>query len=367
MMFLVDSKGDGGTDHFVPVIGYDDRGDDGKFYGCYTTWSENETVSWRQFRGMSDDYTWGVAYGTYFTIPFTPANNPPVAENDSYSGGVEDQAFTIPAAGVLMNDTDYENDPLTAFAVSAPSHGTVELDSDGKFTYTPDANFYGSDSFTYCANDGEDDSNLATVYLEIASVNDAPVAVDDLYSVKQDGRLNVTASSGVLDNDTDADNDDFDTTHDDVLKMSLESGPAHGWFQWGTSGWFQYQPEDGFSGMDSFVYRVFDGTAYSDLATVLIDVIAPVKVPGDATGDGHVDEADAAVLASNWGKSGMEWSMGDFNDDGIVNVADAAILAANWGYEASEASEVGAVPEPGMLVTLLLGAAMLVGRRGRTR
>lgn len=69
MMFLVDSDGDGGTDHFVPVLGYEDRGASGQFYGCYTTWSEQETVAWYQFRGMSTDYSWGVAYGTYFMIP----------------------------------------------------------------------------------------------------------------------------------------------------------------------------------------------------------------------------------------------------------------------------------------------------------
>jgi len=65
MMFLVDSDGDGGTDHFVPVFGYDDRGADGLWYGLYTTWSEAETIVWKQFRGMSSSYKWGVAYGTF--------------------------------------------------------------------------------------------------------------------------------------------------------------------------------------------------------------------------------------------------------------------------------------------------------------
>jgi hypothetical protein len=73
MMFLVDSDGNGGTDHFVPVLGYDDRGADGQWYGCYTTWSENETVAWYQFRGMSSSYTWGVGYGTYFQIVPEPS------------------------------------------------------------------------------------------------------------------------------------------------------------------------------------------------------------------------------------------------------------------------------------------------------
>jgi hypothetical protein len=65
MMFLVDSSGSGDTDHFVPVLGYDDRGADGKYYGLYTTWSEAETVEWRQFRSMSSSYTWGVGAATF--------------------------------------------------------------------------------------------------------------------------------------------------------------------------------------------------------------------------------------------------------------------------------------------------------------
>jgi hypothetical protein len=67
MMFLVDSSGDGATDHFVPVLGYDDRGDTGLWYGYYntSTLSENETVLWKQFRPMSSSYTWGVGYGIY--------------------------------------------------------------------------------------------------------------------------------------------------------------------------------------------------------------------------------------------------------------------------------------------------------------
>jgi len=66
LMFLVDSDGDGGTDHFVPVYGYEDRGAAGKYYACYTTWTENESLEWYQFRGMSNAYTWGVGYATYF-------------------------------------------------------------------------------------------------------------------------------------------------------------------------------------------------------------------------------------------------------------------------------------------------------------
>jgi len=58
-LYQVDSEGTGGTDHFVPVMGYDDRGADGLWYGAYNTWHEEETIDWYQFQGMSDNYTWG--------------------------------------------------------------------------------------------------------------------------------------------------------------------------------------------------------------------------------------------------------------------------------------------------------------------
>ncbi len=65
MVFLVDSSGNGKTDHFVPVFGYDDRGGEGLYYAMYTTWSEGESVVWERFRPMSSSYRWGVGYGVY--------------------------------------------------------------------------------------------------------------------------------------------------------------------------------------------------------------------------------------------------------------------------------------------------------------
>ena len=73
--------------------------------------------------------------------------------------------------GVLDNDTDSDKSPLTANLTSAPAHGTLNLASDGTFTYTPDAGFSGVDSFTYIANDGTADSNVATVNLNVNPVS----------------------------------------------------------------------------------------------------------------------------------------------------------------------------------------------------
>ena len=102
-------------------------------------------------------------------------NSPPVAVNDAYAVA-EDTVLAIAAPGVLANDTDPENDPLTAILVSGPANGGVVLNANGSFTYTPALNFNGADSFTYEANDGVADSNVATVSITVNQVNDPPVA-----------------------------------------------------------------------------------------------------------------------------------------------------------------------------------------------
>ena len=99
---------------------------------------------------------------------------------------------------------------LTAVLVSGPAHGTLTLNADGSFTYTPAANFNGTDSFTYKANDGAADSNVATVTSRSTAVNDAPVAVNDSYTTNEDTPLIDRRAPGVLANDTDVDGDPLD-------------------------------------------------------------------------------------------------------------------------------------------------------------
>jgi VCBS repeat-containing protein len=105
-------------------------------------------------------------------VTVTPVNDAPMANGDSYTTN-QDTPLTVSAPGVLNNDTDVERDPLSAALVSGPSHGTLKLNSNGSFTYSPAANYNGADSFTYKANDGQADSNVATV--TIVDHNPVPV------------------------------------------------------------------------------------------------------------------------------------------------------------------------------------------------
>jgi len=101
-----------------------------------------------------------------FTIVVTAVNDAPVANNDTYTVSQGD-VLTVAAAGVLANDTDVESNPLTATKLTNPAHGTVTFNASGGFTYTPDTNFYGTDSFTYRAADASSNSAPATVSLTV--------------------------------------------------------------------------------------------------------------------------------------------------------------------------------------------------------
>jgi len=94
-----------------------------------------------------------------------PANTAPVAQPDSYST-TEDITLTVnSASGVLANDSDADGDALSAVLVSGTSNGVLTLNADGSLTYQPNSGFVGMDFFTYKANDGTDDSNVATVMI----------------------------------------------------------------------------------------------------------------------------------------------------------------------------------------------------------
>ena len=106
------------------------------------------------------------------------------------------------------------------------------------------------------------------------------------------------------------------------------------------------------------------GEGSQDIFTINIKSLeSPVTIPGDTNGDNIVDDEDAEVLGGNWGQSvGNGADDGDFNGDGVVNALDASILAANWGNH-NESAGPSSVPEPGSLMLLAMGLAMLVTRR----
>jgi len=126
------------------------------------------------------------------TLSVKPAfADPPTAANDSYSTN-EDTTLNVAAPGVLGNDTDPDDgDILTAVKLTDPTNGTLTLNSNGSFIYKPSLNYFGTDSFTYSANDGTSNSNVATVNITVNSVADPPIADAGPDQTVEEGR-NVT-------------------------------------------------------------------------------------------------------------------------------------------------------------------------------
>jgi VCBS repeat-containing protein len=211
----------------------------------------------------------GVFYGTT-TGSFDPpsgavvykltvnANSAPVAQDDGYQTS-EDTALQASAPGVLANDNDA--DPLQAVLVSGPTHGSLMLNADGSFTYSPAANYNGQDSFTYQASDGQLNSQTATVSIEVVAVNDVPIAAADVATTKK----NVSIVISVEGNDTDIDGDALQ-----VLLPSFNTAKKGKVTTDGTT--ITYTPKKGFTGTDSFTYQVTDGQATSNSATVTVTV-----------------------------------------------------------------------------------------------
>jgi VCBS repeat-containing protein/predicted outer membrane repeat protein len=206
-------------------------------------------------------------------------NTAPVANNDTASTDED----TPLIGNVLANDTDAENNALTAIKLSDPAHGSVTLNSDGSFTYTPAADYSGPDSFSYKANDGTVDSNVATVSITVNTVNDAPAATSDSYGTSEDTPLAV-AAPGVLGNDSD--------TEGDTLTAVKVSDPAHGSVTLNSDGSFTYTPAADYNGTDSFSYKANDGTTDSNVVTVNVTVTSVNDAPTIAVAAGGVCLAD---------------------------------------------------------------------------
>ncbi len=214
-----------------------------------------------EFNYTIKDNEGGVSNVANVVITILPVNDPPVA-NDDCATVEEDSSDN--QIDVLANDTDVDGDSLEIISVSSPSHGTVYHDGNYVY-YTPDANYYGDDSFTYTITDGIA-TDTATVYVTILAINDSPIANDDYVITNEDTPVVID----VLANDTDVE--------DGVPELNaIISQPSHGIATINPNGTITYEPNANYYGEDSFVYEVIDSDGATDTATVYITVIAIPK------------------------------------------------------------------------------------------
>jgi PKD repeat protein len=218
-----------------------------------------DTFTFKANDGTDDSNTSTVTI-TIASVNDAPVANDVTASTQSRTGNMR-QAVTI-----TLDATDVEGDDLTYSLVSDVSNGSTSL-SGSTLTYTPTANYDGTDTFTYKANDGTADSNTATGTITITDVNNVPIANDMNFLVDRDTFTDLSLNASDLDGDN--------------LSSIIVLQPSNGTLIPGTGLDYTYTQESGYFGIDSFNYKVNDGTSDSDVKTVSFEIDEGIRYFGD--------------------------------------------------------------------------------------
>ncbi len=282
------------------------------------------------FHGV-DTFTYTVADGlggtstAVVTVVVSPINDPPMAR-----GGIvftdEDVALSI---AVLANDTDPDGDSLALDSVAQPAHGSVST-SGTTAIYTPTNGFHGEDAFTYTVSDGHGGAASATITIVVASVNDAPVAQDDVASTDEDVAVTVNA----LANDSDADGN--------ALTIAAVTQPANG--ETRTNGTdITYVPSADVHGVDMFEYTISDGLGGTAGAVVTITVAAVNDGPAardDVVATDEDTPVAISVLANDMDPDGDILSIQSIvqpTSGAVVKAGDALTYTPNSDFHGVDA------------------------------
>lgn len=303
----------------------------------------------------------------------TGTNTAPVADAQSVTTD-EDNALGITLAG-----SDGDGDTLSFSVITQPAHGTLSGTAPN-LTYTPAANFNGSDSFSFTVNDGTADSAAATISIIVNAVNDAPIAAAQSLATNEDTVLDITLTGS----DTDGDG----------LMFFISGQPSHGTLS-GTAPNLTYTPAANYNGSDAFSFTVNDGATDSTAATIDITVNAVSDVPvadaqrletdedtalaitlAGSDGDGDTLSFSVATQpahgtlsgtapsltytpAANFnGSDSFSFTVNDGTTDSAAAIVDITVLAVNDAPVASDGAESS---YPGATVSGTLQASDLEG------
>ena len=240
-----------------------------------------------------------------FDLTVLPVNDAPVADDqavDMLGNTTED---------IVLTASDVEDDPLTFEIVTAPVHGTLE-GTPPNVIYVPNQDITVTDSFTFVANDGELNSEEATVTINMEAVNSIPTLIDDTYTTVGGCAVTTFFEDGVLANDSDEDGD--------VLTVAIVDEPEHGTVVLNEDGSFSYTPNIPLHQTDSFTYSATDGLVESDPATVTITVDSDgilVTVEEDGFNDDGFCSLREAIQAANTNEA-VDGCMAGSDEDRIL-------------------------------------------------
>ena len=245
-------------------------------YTPRTSWTGTDSFTYKANDGELDS---NISTVTIIVNDVTGGQNSAPTVADAGFGATEDTALTID-----LNGSDADGDDLTFSVVSNPSNGTLSSINGNLLTYTPDENWFGTDTFVYQANDGVSNSNTAVISIFVGAVNDAPTIDDFQGNVDEDNTKPVAPTYYDVDNGND------DQTYIIVTQ------PANGFVQTsnGTNLSFDYIPNENWYGTDTFTYKTNDGELDSNIATATIIVENVIDAP--VANDVHISvDEDSAV------------------------------------------------------------------------
>jgi VCBS repeat-containing protein len=237
-----------------------DNGDGTFTYLSHENYNGNDSFTYT----IHDDF--GATSSATVSLAVAAVNDAPVAHDDTIS--VDDGHDTVinPLA-LLANDSDVDAGALiTIDSIGLqPTHGSVTLNTDGTLTYSAEANYHGTDSFTYAVRDEFGALSSAVVNVNVLAANVNPVAHDDTLVAKEDIPLVITLAT-LLANDHDADAGDV------IAFDSISVNPLHGSVSLNDAGDLVYLSAANYFGADSFSYRISDGQGGFSDAIVTLDV-----------------------------------------------------------------------------------------------
>ena len=325
--------------------------------------SESDSFTYQVNGGFCD------SNGAEVNIQVEPVNDPPVGVADAYTV-VEGEVLEIEPMGVLANDEDEENDPLSARLGQGTVHGTLDLQSDGSFFYTHDGGESETDSFTYFANDGQEDSRETEVTIAVTPYNDPPSI-----ALSEPDVANEPAYESFLIKWTDDDPDDnasvdlyFDTDNGGfdgtrITQSSVGEDDETDRFAWDTSAvkegvYFVYAVIDdgvnepvkayaaGSVEVDHNVAPEAEDDSYSLKEGQAITVAAPGILENDNDDDGDTIQAELVSDAQHGDLTFHADGSFTYEHDGGETVSDSFSYKVSDGELESEPAKVSFQIEP---------------------
>ena len=242
------------------------------------------------------------------SITVTAVNDEPVTADNSNTTA-EDTAVS---GQVVASDVDGDALTYTLKPSSGPVNGTLVLDSsNGKYTYTPDHDYNGNDSFTVVVGDGQGGTVESVVNITVTAVNDAPIAHDDSATIDEDHSVTID----VLANDTDIDSSSLSVTG---------ASASHGSVTINQDGTLTYTPDANYGGSDTIVYTISDGDGGTSSASVTVGITPVADAPLLSLDASSGHPASTGLTVQTWTGLALGSNGNGINPDTLQSVIDAA-------------------------------------------